>query len=434
MNQRGFKYFRTVFWGSLGLIGLLAVIKGVGLSEALMQSLHWKTDPAEATPLTEREPDAEMNLDAQLVAANTRFGFKLFSELLAQNEDENLFISPTSVAIALSMTYNGAAGTTQTAMAEALELQGMSLETVNQSNQALLNTLTQADPAVQVAIANSLWARENIPFYPAFLERNQQFFNAEVTALDFSSPEAPDTINAWVEQQTAGKIPTIVDDISPDAVLYLINAIYFKGDWTQPFDPAATQEQPFILLDGTQKLLPLMQQRGEFRYLETESFQAVSLPYGEADRWSMEIFLPRPEVSLAEFYADLTPENWERWMAQLSRREGTIQLPKFKLEDSITLNDALVALGMGPAFDASQADFSELSSLATFIHQVKHKTFVEVNEEGTEAAAVTSIEMRLTSISPVRPFQMRVDRPFFAVIRDRQTGTILFMGSIVEPE
>jgi serine protease inhibitor len=217
-------------------------------------------------------------------------------------------------------------------------------------------------------------------------------------------------------------------------VLYLINAIYFKGNWQKEFSKSATQEQPFTLLNGTRKQHPLMSQSGKYRYYENPEFQAISLPYGSG-RLSMFVFLPKPNVKQADFYRNFTSENWQQWMKQFSSRSGQIVLPRFKLEYDITLNQALQALGMGVAFQ-DQANFANMTPKEVKIDEVKHKTFVEVNEEGTEAAAVTSVGIRATSAPPPEeaPFKMVVDRPFFCAIRDNQTGTILFMGSIVDPK
>jgi serpin B len=387
----------------------------------------------EESPLTAQLPDPEV--DSKLVDANTKFGFKLFSEVLKRDSNKNVFISPASVAIALSMTYNGASASTQQEMAKALELQGLSLQDVNQANNALKTSLENADPgAVQLTIANSLWAKQGVAFKPEFMQRNQQFYGAKVTELDFTKPNAAGAINSWVKENTRGKIDQIIQQISPSDVLFLINAIYFKGNWTKEFDKSQTTERPFHLLDGTEKQHPMMSQSGRYRYYDNETFQAVSLPYGEG-RLSLYVFLPRETTNIEAFQQQLAVENWQQWMNQFRMRRGAIQLPRFKFDYDIQLNSALKALGMEEAFDDSTANFSNMSSARLAINEVKHKTFVEVNEEGTEAAAATSVGMVLTSArTPDEPFQMVVDRPFFCAIRDNQTGTILFMGSVVEPK
>ncbi|MGH8000114.1 MAG: serpin family protein [Brasilonema sp.] len=372
--------------------------------------------------------------DEKLVAANTKFGFKLFSEILKTDADKNVFVSPSSVAIALAMTYNGASGSTQQAMAKALELQGLSLEQINSSNAVLKKFLENPDPKVQLTIANSLWVNQNFSLKPEFLQTNQEFYKAEVSNLDFSDSGSPAIINNWVKEKTNGKIDKIVEEITPDQVLFLINAIYFKGSWTEKFDKNTTANYPFNLISGEQKQHPMMSQTGDYKYYETEEFQAASLPYGDNGRISFYIFLPKQNSSLTAFYQNLNPENWEQWMTKFSTRKGFIRLPRFKMVYNIELNQALKALGMEEAF-SKKADFSAMSEEKLFIGGVQHKTFVEVNEEGTEATAVTSVVILTTSVQlKQEPFQMIVDRPFFCAIRDNQTGSVLFMGSIVKPE
>lgn len=394
------------------------------------------TAPAEGGP----RPVARGEISPALVDANNRFGLKLFANLRDADAAGNVFISPASVAIALAMTYNGAGGETQQAMARALELNGLSLDEVNQSYAALLQTLATADPKVTLSIANSLWGRQDVAFRQDFLARVRLFYEAEVSALDFSDPTTVDTINAWVNEKTNRKIPRILDRISDDAILFLINAIYFKGAWVKAFDPQLTREQPFILSDGSRKQVPMMSRSGEFRYLRGEDFQAVNLPFGAPDtesRFSMLVFLPDPSSSLDALTGRLTAEQWAMWMAQFGLAEGFLAMPRYTLEYEAGLNGALIALGMGVAFDPQQADFGPMVDLRpenVFISSVMHKTFIEVNEEGAEAAAVTSVEMGVTSVreQPER-FTMIVERPFLVAIRDDQSGAVLFIGAIVAP-
>ncbi|MBD0345060.1 MAG: serpin family protein [Coleofasciculus sp. Co-bin14] len=408
----------SIYLTILGLAGVLSAKQAASLAARNAES---PTNQQTSHPI----------VNAKLAAANTRLSFKLFSEILKRQPNENIFISPASVAIALDMVYNGAKGETQQAIAQTIELQGMSLQELNQANAALKATLKNLDPKVQLSIANSLWAREDEPFKSEFIQSIQDFYQVEVKKLNFGDPTAPSIINDWVKQSTNGKINKIVEQIEPDTVFLLLNAIYFKGNWTEPFAKEATQTRPFTLLDGTQKQILMMHQQkgGGVPYYENEMFQAISLPYGEG-RLSMYIFLPNPGVSLKTFYANLTAENWQKWMNQFDHSVGDIKisLPRFKLEYSIELKDVLKALGMEIAF-GSGADFSAMTPSSLWLSKVKHKSCVEVNEEGTEAAAVTEV-------GGVRsgPIEMSVDRPFFLAIRDNQTGAILFMGSIVEPK
>jgi serpin B len=374
-------------------------------------------------------------VDSRLVSANTKFGFKLFAEVAKEDAGKNVFISPASVGLALAMTYNGAVGETKQGMERALEIQGMNHLELNQAYAQLKVALESADPKVQLSIANSLWGKKGPPFNPDFIQRNKQYYGAEVAALDFSDPSAPSTINAWVSDKTRGKIDKIIDKIDADDILFLINAIYFKGTWAVEFDKAKTREEQFTTLAGKEKRHPMMHQSGKYFYFEGNGFQAVTLPYG-GGQVSMYLFLPAKDSSLVEFQKNLSAANWDSWMREFAVTDGEIAVPRFKLEYEITLNDALKALGMGIAFDANRADLSGIikTSENVFISEVKHKTLAEVNEEGTEAAAATSVGVFTTSAGqPRKPFRMIVDHPFFCAIRDNKTGTLLFMGSITDP-
>lgn len=416
------------------------VAAGIVISGLVGGLMAQKIDALDSRPNSQKPENSRLMaqspnrpVDSKLVDANTKFGFKLFQEVLKQDSNKNVFVSPTSIAIALSMTYNGASGETQQGMAKALELQGMSLEDINQANETLKSSLEKADPDVQLSIANSLWVKQGNPFKPEFIQSNQQFYKAKVTELNFASPDAAKTINGWVKENTRGKIDQIVNQIQPEDVLFLINAVYFKGNWSKQFDKTQTAERPFYLSNGSQKQHPMMSQSGKYRYYENDSFQAVSLPYGKG-RLSLYVFLPKKDTTLSAFQQQLSLENWQQWMNQFQMRTGSVQLPRFKFDYDIQLNSALKALGMESAFNAG-ANFSNMTSASVAIDQVKHKTFVEVNEEGTEAAAATSVGVMLTSAQmPTQSFEMVVDRPFFCAIRDNQTGTLLFMGSIQEPK
>jgi serine protease inhibitor len=373
-------------------------------------------------------------LDERLVDANNGFGLNLFRELVGSEPEKNIFISPASVITALTMTYNGADGETKRAMEEAMLLKGMSMDEINAAFADLLTILQNPDPKVELAVANSLWAREGFTFNEDFLKRNKDYFGAEVAELNFDDTGAADTINAWVKEKTRNRIDEIVTPpINPETVLFLINAIYFKGEWSDPFDPEMTRDLAFNLPDGSQKELPVMFKNDDFRYLETDDFQAVSLPYGKNERVSMYVFLPAANSSLEEFYEEMNVANWNKWITSFGSMEGEVGLPRFKFEYEASLNDALTALGMGIAFDGNAADFSGMHPTPPrlVISEVKHKTFVEVNEEGTEAAAVTSVEVGMTAMPET--FSMIIDRPFFFAIADDLTGTILFMGSVTNP-
>ena len=364
---------------------------------------------------------------SSVASANTRFGFKLLQDLREREPGGNIFISPLSISIALTMTYNGAVGETERAMAEVLEIDGLDLYTVNNSNAALRNSLENPDPKVEISIANSIWSRQGVEFNSDFLERNRLFFEAEIASLDFNAPQAKETINDWVDANTNSKIQKIVEEIDPQTVLFLINAIYFKGNWQDEFDKSRTRAGVFHLSDGSEKRVQMMHREGAYPYFRGKNFEAAGLPYSDG-RVSMYIFLPNRDSNLDEFLDGLNAENWEYWISQFRGKRCDMMLPRFRLEYEVKLNDTLKALGMEIAFNSGAADFSRMGPPSLFISKVQHKTFVEVNEEGTEAAAATVIILK-KSTPPV----FRVDRPFFFAIYDAETQTILFMGIVTEP-
>ncbi len=367
-----------------------------------------------------------------LIQSDNAFGLKLFQEIASQEEaGANIFISPLSVAMALGMTYNGAAGETQQAMEETLELQGLTVDEVNESYRGLIDLLRNLDPSVEFLLANSIWYREGFAVEQDFLDVNREYFDAEVTALDFASPTAASTINNWVREKTMGRIEEIVDDpIDWLVVMYLINAIYFKGDWTFQFDPGLTADGPFYLASGGQVQVPMMTfgAEAEVRTYADQDVQVLDLYYG-GKAYSMTILLPAAGGDLDVLVGSLDSERWQEIVNGLSAASTDVVLPKFTLEYGLEMKDVLAALGMGIAF-TDLADFSKIrSSGGLYISKVKHKTFLDVNEEGTEAAAVTSVEIREVSMPPT----FVIDRPFLFAIREQFSGTILFMGKIVNP-
>lgn len=380
------------------------------------------------------EPDT-VAIDTDVVTANTRFGFDLFNELRQAEQDKNIFISPLSISIALAMTLNGASGETEQAMTHTMQLHGLDAESINAGYAALRGALETSDPKVVLTIANSLWARQGVPFTQEFLQRNTEYFGAEISTLDFMDPNTLITINQWVNTNTNGKIPKILDEINTDLVLFLINAIYFKGAWQTEFDPSHTRDGTFHVTTSGEKQVPMMTRTDDYRYYENydEMFQAISIPYGDG-RMSMYIFLPYQESDLNSFLERLNSENWENWMAEFREQEIFLSMPKFKLEYEKMLNNPLQSLGMEIAFAPGRADFSRMADLKRlsknlYIGEVLHKAVIEVNEEGSEAAAVTSIGIRATSLPP----QFIANRPFFFAIRDNETQTVLFMGTVVDP-
>lgn len=385
-------------------------------------------DESEARSLT--------GVEKALVQSNNEFGVNLFQEIVRTADQENIFISPLSVAMALGMTLNGAAATTYEDMKNTLGFAGMAEDEINQSFKDLIALLTGLDDEVQFDIANSIWIRDTFEVLQDFIDVNRDYFDALVRRLDFSTQQAVDTMNAWVRDNTQGKIDGIVDPpIDWQTVMLLINAIYFKGTWTYEFDEADTRDDLFNLPDGSQTTVSMMHRESEFEYLENDDFQAVNLPYGN-EKFSMVVLLPKPDKDIDRFIDDFTPQSWEGLNNAFTEKTGILDMPKFRTEYKIKLNDILSAMGMEVAFRAGQADFSRINAdQDLFISKVLHKTFVEVDEQGTEAAAVTSVMVSLESSGsgPSLDFVMHVDRPFLFAIVENHSDTILFIGKIVEP-
>ena len=374
---------------------------------------------------------ASKPMNPKLIAAQTRFSWNLFSTIHKKNPQKNLFISPISISQAIAMIYNGAAVETQTAIGSALALEDLSLDDFNSANEDLRNALEYPGKDIQLSIANSIWTNQDTPISPNFIRRNQQFYNAKVESLDFNNKKSIGIINNWVKRNTQGKIDGIVDQLSEADRLILVNATYFKGEWSSPFTLDQTTPQDFSAPDG-KKTVPMMAKRGTFRYFEREGLQAVALPYGDR-RLNLYVFLPKNGQTLDTVIQTLTPKTWSQWMSEFRTVPGYLQLPRFKMESKLELQNPLSELGMGIAF-SDKANFSSLSTRPVQIDQVIHKTFVEVNESGTTAAAATAIGIRSTSVEEVKmPFDMKVNQPFLCVLRDDQTGAILFMGAINNP-
>ena len=386
------------------------------------------------SPLITALPRPLTSGEEKLIAADNRFAFTFLRQVAQETRDTlpNLFVSPLSVAMALGMTYNGAAGTTEEAMRHTLELEGMTVPEVNDASRSLIALLRGLDPGVRFRIANSIWYRQSFTVEQPFIDANRTYFDAEVAGLDFASPEAPQRINDWVTRQTQGLITQIVESPLPEyAMMYLINAIYFKGDWTQRFDRGRTAPAPFQLADGSTAQVPMMQSGVPIRVraYRDAAVEVAELPYG-GRAFAMTIVMPRDPAALDTLLAGFTAERWDGWVARLDTISIHVSLPKFRLVNDLTLVSPLKALGMGIAFDCQPPEMADFTRMhrpqEACITNVKHKTYVDVNEEGTEAAAVTSVEIGVVSLPPT----IVIDRPFLFSIRERLSGTILFLGAI----
>lgn len=366
-------------------------------------------------------------VDTRIVDANTKFAFDLYQSLYPTEGTKNLFLCPTSVSLALQIAYNGAQADTKTAMDTTLRLNGLSITDVNSMNAALQASLISRTGAVELDIANGLWFRSDA-VQPSFVQVNTDYYGSQLGDMSL----IPQSANDWVTKKTNGKITSILPDQDYSATIaVIVNAVYFKGTWTSKFDPTNTVDAPFTRTDGTVKSVKMMHQVTDFDYYKGTHFRAVNLPYGSDKRLRTTIVLPDEGTSLGAILPSLTPENWKSWQTQFHVAKVTLDLPRFKTDYSIALKDTLSNMGMGIAFDASgKANFDGIAKNA-YLQFVQHKTFLEVNEEGTQAGGATSIGIGVTSVP--EPQEMKVNRPFFCVIQDSVSGAILFMGSIVNP-
>lgn len=413
----------TVIALALVSVVLVSYMASVYYSKSLLDSAYATSD------------ENAYSVDPRVVSANTKFAFNLFGELVAEELDRNIFISPLSISLALAMTYNGAEGTTKDAMAETLNFGNMSLDEINHAYSNLIESLENADQAVKLLFGNSVWMKKEFEplVKPSFTDRITTWYNGETFTRDFGNRQTVSEINGWVDKRTQGTIKEIIQEIDPMLVMLLINAIYFKGEWMVEFDEAATHKQDFFLPEGTAVQVDMMSTSGNFSYYSGENCQVARLPYGR-DKIAMYVFLPNEGISLDSFVANLNQTTHDEYISKLQPIGSlTIKLPKFKVEYGVRrLNSVLKKLGMQIAFEPCEADFSGIASTAPenlYISYVDHKAIVEVNEKGTEAAAVTSVGIKITS----RPPSFVINRPFFFEIRDDRSGSTLFMGRILNP-
>lgn len=369
--------------------------------------------------------------EKEIANSSSSFGLKIFKKIIQAEGEKNIFISPLSISMALGMTMNGADGETYNAMRSTLEFDGISQQQINESYQSLIELLTGVDSKVVFKVANSIWYRQELNFEKEFIDLNKKYFDAVISPLDFNNDNSVDIINNWVNQNTDGLITEIIKTIPAEAIMYLINAVYFKGTWQFEFEKEKTIDDYFTSSNDRQLPCKLMVQENDYSFYANEQFQMIDLPYGEG-AYSMTIILPKNNIEA--IVSILNEQNWNSWIDNLSEQTGTLLLPKFKLEYKLLLNDVLKAMGMSIAFDPGNADFTKLYNGIgnAFISKVEHKTFIELNEEGTEAAAVTSVEISFDSAGG--GFVMRVDKPFIFAIREMNSNSILFIGQIFEPQ
>jgi serine protease inhibitor len=356
------------------------------------------------------------------------FGFDLFTRISRQNPDSNLCLSPYSIYSALAMAANGAGGETLDEFLNLLGTGENDLESLDRSIRTIDSILIAKDPATVFETANSVWYN-NVGFsvYPSFSRLMTVYFDAQVNGLDFGSPDVLPAINGWVSDKTHGKIQKILESVNPQDLCFLINALYFNGKWTNPFERKFTQMKGFTNSDGKRVEVPTMEMWDSVGYMKDDDVRAIVKPYGD-ESWGMYLFLPPVGADLDEWIEGSLSVQWPDWQKKMeTKRKLEVFLPQVKVETFLDLSNVLAAMGIPTAFSA-QADFSGLGPGELFISQVLHKTYIDVNEDGTEAAAVTLVGW--VGAGPPE-YEIRFNRPFVFVIAEKSTGSILFIGKVV---
>jgi serine protease inhibitor len=369
-------------------------------------------------------------------AATTQFDADLLRAVVATSNDRNVFISPLSAGVAIAMAYEGADGSTRQAIRRTLGLAPRDPGSPIDEMAARLRALS-SDRSTTISVANALWSRPDAPIEPAFTRRMRSAFGAEVAAVDLTSPSTVARVNSWVSRQTRGRIDKLLaEPLPPDAVAVLTSAVYFKASWTDAFEVSQTAARPFHVRGGKAEPRPAMRRRGDYAYAQRDGFQVVRMPY-RGGRFGMYVLLPDERTSVDSLLGMLAPARSAQWLAALQSREVTLQLPKFRLDYAVDLVSPLTSMGMGVAFDPKRASFgrmlpaSYLARRNAFIGAALQKTFVVVNEEGTEAAASTMLSIHSDTVGA--PVSFTVDRPFVLLIREESQGTVLFVGRILDP-
>jgi len=366
------------------------------------------------------------------VSQDNAFAFDLLKNTIVSSGETNVFISPLSVSIALGMAWNGANGATKTEMETAMKMNGLSVADINGYYQIMQSTLPGIDPTTKLNIANSLWYKTGFPVKADFLKVNTDYFGAYVKELDFTKSWAVDTINNWCAKKTNNLITKPLDKISSDDVMFLVNAIYFKGIWRKHFETSKTKEADFTNELGVVTKVNMMYQKDTFAYAVDNYAQYLDMPYGNK-AFSMTVILPADGKTTTDVLNQLTTDKWNNLIQNITTKEVEVYMPRFKTKNNFILNDPIKSMGMNLAF-SDLADFTNIANMRLKISKVIHDTYVEVTEEGTEAAAVTIIGIMTTSMPIPQPTPVfRVNKPFLLVIREKSTGVILFiskMGSI----
>lgn len=382
----------------------------------------------------ESEKSEEVLDETEVTGSVNQFGYTLFNRTIEADSEVNVMISPLSVFMALSMVLNGASGETAEELKSSLNLTAAEISSINRSLKEMMNLLEDSDPAVQLAIGNSVWHRRDLNVKSDFKETLLEYYGAESESVDFDAPETVQAINDWVSRITEGTIDEIVSDIPDEMVMYLINAVYFKGDWTTPFDKQRTAPANFRTGSGETISVEMMRIEESFKHFFSDTVRLIELPYSDG-QFVMTVLMPANELMPIDQFVEefFTLDNFSEWRENLQERNLNLQLPRFQMDYEVTFNNILKSMGVEQLFNPSQADLSGIADVSPqrlFVSEVKHKSYISVDEEGTEAAAATGVGVGVTSMPP----QFLVNRPFLFVISDKESGANLFMGRVLNPE
>jgi len=387
-----------------------------------------------STPQPQPRKDITLTrAEQEMMDKGNDFAFRFFKQVCkTEDKKPNLFISPLSATLCLSMVTNGADGNTLKEMQAVLGFSDHPQDEMNAYNQKLTSALLKLDNTTQLGIANSIWIKQGFGVYDDFVNVNKKMYDALVKELDFASPKAVDVINGWCAEKTNNCIKEVLEAIPANARLFLLNALYFKGNWTTRFSKSNTVQEQFTNQDGSKSTVQMMNLSDKsFNYTENEYFSMAEFPYGN-EAFSMVVALPAEGKSLEECLPKLTKKNWAEWSGSFYGRLLSVKLPRFELKYDKGLKEDMKALGMIDAFDENAANFSKMSATSLFIGLLQQFTYVKVDEEGTEAAAVTITGMFNTSGPSIQVKPFHVNRPFVFLIKEKSTGVILFMGKVTK--
>ncbi len=367
---------------------------------------------------------------SKILNSEIDFSMKLFEQVLLDQGDKNLAVSPYSAFMALSMAANGADEETLGEMLEVLGIEGKRVIVLNEAINAINESLLYSDPDTRFESANSVWYNDKVRIFEDYQQTVFNYYEADSKGIDFSDPGSVDIINGWVEDETEGKITDLIATVSPRDICYIVNALYFNGIWTETFDPEKTKLRSFFTSKTEKVMVPMMEIGGEYNVYHEVGISGIELPYGNKN-WSMYVFLApyKNPFDTGELFRETIMNNFDETLEKFEEASTVVRFPQFSIKSEFEMVKYLEAMGIEKAFDAASADFSKLTKEECWIGKVKQKAYLRVNENGTEAAAATAVVMVGAGTSQTIHF----NRPFIYFIREKTTGSIIFVGQVINP-